>query len=50
MRIEGTLTVQHQRRVDLLAVFTSIHRSSQKERSRKLARTLALLISGMEGH
>jgi hypothetical protein len=33
MGIEGTLTVQHLRRVDLVAVFTSIHRSSQKERS-----------------
>jgi hypothetical protein len=50
MRIEGMLTVQHLRRVDLVAMFTSIHRSSQKERSRNFARTLALLISGMEGH
>jgi hypothetical protein len=47
MRIEGTLSVQHQRRVDLVAVFTSIHRSSQKARSPKFSgsqlRAVALL-------
>jgi hypothetical protein len=47
MRIEGTLAVQHQRRVDLLAVFTSIHRSLQKALSRKFSgsqlRAVALL-------
>jgi hypothetical protein len=35
MQIEGTLTVQHPRRVDLLAVFTTIHISSQKGNSPK---------------
>jgi hypothetical protein len=47
MRIEGTLAMQDLRRVDLLVVFTSIHRSSQKERSRKFSgsqlRAVALL-------
>jgi hypothetical protein len=47
MRIEGTLTVQHLRRVDLLVVFTSIHQSAQKALSRRFSgsqlRAVALL-------
>jgi hypothetical protein len=39
MRIEVTLAVQHLRRVDLLVVFTSIHRSSQKVNSASFALT-----------
>jgi hypothetical protein len=46
MRIEGKLAVQHARRVDLLAVFTSTHISSQNFPSANFGCTLKLCEKG----